>query len=229
MNLETLKIKLHNASIRVRQFFGHEAACCGYFENPDGRLVDCDKWWGYQECQFPGCGHYQIEHSDGTPSELLYVKPELTKHHWEAKPDGSAGCALCFVDETKENSDEGCPKTLKKGDMVTDPKGCMNAGCGQCPGFWDKDKLHEFIQELARARHHASHDMFRDGNQHDPNVKHCDTSVSIVVQATTAVASHDHDVLSKVFAREEKLRDKFPNVLFNFDVRFEPESSVKTE
>jgi len=193
MNLETLKIKLHNASIRVRQFFGHEAACCGYFKNPDGRLVDCDKWWGYQECMFPGCGHYQLEHSDGTPNKIIYSKdrPELV------------------------------------GTLVVDPVGCLNAGCEDCPKFWTKEDLHNFVQQLAIARHHATHMMFYDGEGsqivHDDNVKHVDTNVSIVVQVTTAVASHDHDALSKVFEREGKIRDKFPDVLFNFDVRFESE------
>jgi hypothetical protein len=193
MDLQKLKTKLHNAIIRVRQFFGHEAACCGYFKNPDGRLVDCDEWWGYQECMFPGCGHYQIEHSDGTPNKIIYSKdnPELV------------------------------------GTLVVDPVGCLNAGCEDCPKFWTKEDLHNFMQQLARARHHASHDMFRDGSQYDPNVKHVDTSVSVVVQVTTSVASRDHDALNKVFEREGKLRDKFPDILFNFDVRFEPQE-VKT-
>src|SRR5208283_296001 len=188
MNLETLKIKLHNASIRVRQFFGHEAACCGYFKNPDGRLVDCDKWWGYQECMFPGCGHYQLEHSDGTPNKIIYSKdrPELV------------------------------------GTLVVDPVGCLNAGCEDCPKFWTKEDLHNFVQQLAIARHHATHDMFRDGEQHDLNVTHVDTSVSIVVQVTTSVASRDREALSRVFEREGKIRDKYPDILFNFDVRFDP-------
>jgi hypothetical protein len=193
MTLEKIKIRLHNAFIRVRLFFGHEAACCGYFQNPDGRLVDCDEWWGYQDCMFPGCGHYQLEHSDGTPNKIIYAKdhPELV------------------------------------GTEVVDPVGCLNAGCDDCPKFWTKEDLHNFMQQLAVARHHASHDMFRDGDQHDLNVTHVDTSVSIVVQVTTSVGSRDHDALNKVFEREGKLRDKFPDILFNFDVRFEPQE-VKT-
>jgi len=227
MTLEKIKITLHNAVIRVRQVFGHEAACCGYFKNPDGRLVDCDEWWGYQDCMFPGCGHYQLEHSDGSANKVLYVKPELTKHSWEGKPDGNAGCARCYVDQTEANRDEDCPKTVKAGDLVVDPVGCLNAGCEDCPKFWTKDDLHNFMQLLARARHHATHDMHRDGEQYDPNVTHVDTSVSIVVQVTTSVGSRDHDALNKVFEREGKLRDKFPDILFNFDVRFEPQE-VKT-
>jgi hypothetical protein len=195
MTLEKIKIGLHNAVIRVRQFFGHEAACCGYFKNPDGKLVDCDEWWGYQECMFPGCGHYQLEHSDGTPNKIVYAKdkPELV------------------------------------GTLVVDPVGCLNAGCEDCPKFWTKDDLHIFVQQLAIARHHATHMMFYDGHgsERDENVRHVDTNVSIIVQVTTAVANHDHDALSKVFEREGKIRDKFPDILFNFDVRFEPQE-VKT-
>jgi hypothetical protein len=142
---------------------------------------------------FPGCGHYQLEHSDGTPNKIIYAKdnPELV------------------------------------GTLVVDPVGCLNAGCEDCPKFWTKDDLHNFMQLLARARHHATHDMHRDGEQYDPNVKHVDTSVSVVVQVTTSVASRDHDALNKVFEREGTIRDKFPDVLFNFDVRFEPQE-VKT-
>jgi hypothetical protein len=65
--------------------------------------------------------------------------------------------------------------------------------------------------------------MFRDGDQHDLNVTHVDTNVSIVVQVTTTVGSRDREALNKVFEREGKIRDKFPNILFNFDVRFEPQ------
>ena len=134
------RIKLYNASIHVREFFGHRAACCGYFKNPDGRLVGCDEWIGYQDCMFPGCGHYQIEHGFGEEQEVLYVKPELTKHHWEVLPDGSASCTLCYMFQTETNRDEDCPDTVKKGDKVKEHVGCLNAGCSDCPEFWDKTK-----------------------------------------------------------------------------------------
>jgi hypothetical protein len=190
MNLKQLKIKLHNAKIRIAATcFGVEPECCGYFQNPDGKLVECNEWWGYQDCMFPGCGHYQLEHSDGTPNKIIYAKdhPELV------------------------------------GTLVVDPVGCLNAGCEDCPKFWTKEDLHNFMQLLARARHHATHDMHRDGEQCDLNVTHVDTSVSVVVQVTTSVTSRDRDALNRVFEREGKLRDKFPDILFNFDVRFEPQ------
>ncbi len=189
---EKIRVLLHNAYMTIRNWV-KGPDCCGLWENPDGRLVECDDWWGYQNCMFPGCGHYQIEHSDGSPNKIVYSKDH--------------------------------PEDV--GNEVTWPKGCMNAGCGDCPGFWTKDDLYSFVHGLARARHYASHDMFRDGDQYDLNVTHVDTSVSIVVQVTTAVASHDHEALSRVFEREGKLRDKFPDILFNFDVRFEPAPSME--
>lgn len=193
MNPEKLKIKLHNAYLVVRDWWvGSE--CCGLWRNPDGRLVECDDWWGYQECQFPGCGHYQIEHGDGTPNEIIYSKdkPELV------------------------------------GTLVVDPVGCLNAGCGDCPEFWDKAKLHNFMQELAQARHHATHMMFYDGHggQRDENVRHVDSKVSIVVQVMTTVCTRDREALNAVFEREQAIMDKFPDVLFNFDVRFEPQDEA---
>ncbi len=223
-----LKVWLHNLKIWFIDNLGKGPKCCGYFKNPDGRLVECDEWWGYQECMFPGCGHGQIEHSDGTPNKILYVKPELTKHHWEGKPDGNAGCALCFVSQTEANRDEDCPATIKKGDLVSDPIGCLNVGCEDCPKFWTKDDLHNFVQELARARHHATHMMFRDDNGIIiPNVKHADSNVSIVVQVTTTVGTRDREALDAVFAREQAIMDKFPTIQFNFDVAFEQPNEVK--
>lgn len=195
--LEKLRVKLHNAGIWFLGILGREPSCCGYFKNPDGRMVECSEWWGYQDCMFPGCGHYQIEHSDGTPNKIIYAKdnPELV------------------------------------GTEVADPVGCLNAGCEDCPKFWTKDDLHNFIQQLGIARGNATHKMFYDGHGslRDTNVKRVDSKVEIVVRITTTVASHDRDALQRVFAREEKLRDEYPNVLFNFDVIFErtPEPAIE--
>jgi len=225
--IEKLKVVLHNicANLRVA-LVGPQ--CCGLWKNPDGRLVECDEWWGYQECMFPGCGHYQLEHSDGTPNKVIYVRPGSTLHSWEMLPNGGAGCTHCHVEQTDANRDEECPKTVKKGDLIGDPVGCLNAGCEDCPEFWDKAKLHNFIQELACARHHATHMMFRDDNGVIiPNVKHVDSNVSIVVQVTTTVMTRDREALNAVFKREQAIMDKFPNVLFNFDVTFEQPDEIK--
>jgi len=197
MNFKRLKLALQNAyTLLTYRFIGEK--CCGLFRNPDGRLVECDKWWGYQNCMFPGCGHYQLEHSDGTPNKIIY-----SKDHPE-----------------------------EVGTEVVDPVGCLNAGCNQCPEFWDEAKLHNFVHLLGRARNHATHTLFHDGHGsvRDENVRHVDATVSVVVQVTTTVASHDREALNRLFAREQKLMDQFPEVQFNFDVMFErqPSTDVKT-
>ncbi len=190
-----LRTKLHNAYMTVRNWV-KGPDCCGLWENPDGRLVECDDWWGYQNCMFPGCGHYQIEHSDGSPNTVVY-----SKEH---------------------------PEDV--GTEVTWSKGCMNAGCGDCPGFWTKKDLHNFVHSLSYARNQATHMMFYDEddveavrNVHDDNVKHVDASVRVIVQVTTTVKTRDCEALEKVFAREARIRDKFPNVLLDFDIIYEPE------
>lgn len=105
MNFAKLRVLLHNVYVQVVYWFSREK-CCGLFENPDGRLVECDKWWGYQNCMYPGCGHYQIEHSDGTPNKVIYAKdqPELVGTEFTT-PKGcmNAGCDMCpeFWDEAK--------------------------------------------------------------------------------------------------------------------------------
>ena len=60
-------------------------------------------------------------------------------------------------------------------------------------------------------------------NVHDDNVKHVDASVRVIVQVTTTVKTRDREALEKVFAREARIRDKFPNVLLDFDIIYEPE------
>ncbi len=196
--LEKIKVKLHNLKIWFIDNLGKGPECCGYFKNPDGRLVECSEWWGYQDCMFPGCGHYQIEHSDGTPNKILY-----SKDHPE-----------------------------EVGTEVVDPIGCLNAGCSDCPKFWTKEDLHNFVQQLSIARHHATHMMFYDGHgsQKDEVVKHVDTHVGITVYVTTTVDADDRGKLDAIFAREQAIMEKFPNVQFNFDVVYEhkPSDDVKT-
>lgn len=93
----SLKVKLYNLFMRIAHKFA-EPECCGLLRNSDGHLVKYDEWEGYQSCYFPGCGHYQSEHGDGTPSKVLYSKdhPELVGTEVShAKGCWNAGCEDC--------------------------------------------------------------------------------------------------------------------------------------
>jgi hypothetical protein len=187
MDLEKLKIKLHNARVWIEQVLGKEPECCGYFRNPDGRLVECDEWWGYQECMFPGCGHYQLEHSDGTPNKIIYAKdnPELV------------------------------------GTLVVDPVGCLNAGCEDCPKFWTKDDLHNFVQQLGQAKRDAYWTLggwHNDEMADKPPVKRVDVHIDIIIRATTILAPTDEAAREVIFKREQGLMEKYPDVTFDFHV-----------
>lgn len=179
----SLKVKLYNLFMRIAHKFA-EPECCGLLRNSDGHLVKYDEWEGYQSCYFPGCGHYQSEHGDGTPSKVLYSKdhPELV------------------------------------GTEVSHAKGCWNAGCEDCPGFWTKEDLHNFMREVSRARNHANYAMAQMGETWDPNVKQIEAKVDIVVRVVTTVGTRDRQAREALFEREKRLRGRFPDVSFDFDI-----------
>jgi hypothetical protein len=114
--------------------------------------------------------------------------------------------------------DDGFPKEIvysknpeEVGQHIQFDPGCMNAGC-HCEGFWEKQDLYDFVQELNVARIHALYEL-----EQVPGVRHVDTRVKIVVPALTYMEREhfdsNHDAL---FAAEEKLYAKFPKVLFDF-------------
>jgi hypothetical protein len=183
-----LRVRLQNIYARIKYRFV-EPKCCGLFKNPDGRLVECDEWWGYQNCMYPGCGHYQLEHSDGTPEKIIY--------------------------------DKNNPENVGK--EVAMRPGCMNAGCGDCPGFWDKAKLHEFIQQLSFARNHATHALSLDKF---PGVLHTDarvvTKVEIDIDMRYPCTPEEY---ANVMDRMRGLQAEFPHVALDFHLHYHPEEA----
>jgi len=217
MTYEKLYIKVLNAIYRIKRYF-KPADCCSHFKNADGRLVDCEDWIGYQDCMYPGCGHYYIEHGFGGSSALLYVKPELTKHQWAI--DGQGGvCTFCNTAMTDANMNDECPNTLKKGDTVTDPMGCLNAGCDMCPKFWTKEDLHDFVQQLSVARNHASHWFHLD---ECPGVLGSYARVTTIVEVDVTMRYPcTPEEYATMMDKSRELQAKFPHIAFNFHVQFE--------
>jgi hypothetical protein len=91
-------------------------------------------------------------------------------------------------------------------------EGCMNAGCGDCPGFVEPGTYTRLSDSgyARRAAYWALSEM--------PNVTDVEGSVEISVNINIKLDVYSYEAREAVYKTQFELMEKHPNVLFNFQI-----------
>lgn len=113
---------------------------------------------------------------------------------------------------------EGAEPSFQVGDLVSYPVGCMNGGC-KCEGFWTTTDLIAFVYKLNNARINGSWDL-----EQVPGVTDTDSEIDITVRIDTFTESREETAREAIYTAEQGVREQHPDVLFDFNVRWDKPS-----
>lgn len=120
-------------------------------------------------------------------------------------------CEHCFG-ETWETIyvKPGAPGSV--GDQTVMPVGCMNAGC-ECPGFRSRAEQNAIVDDFGQARREA---YWKIGELE--GVEDVLSGVETCVTVRTVMNNPTKELREAVFNEQARLMQKYPKVVFDFNI-----------